>query len=202
MNCGGGAEVLVDKCASCLTCLRVCPFDIPVVTDVARIDSALCQSCGICIAECPANAIVARSWNTNALVEQTAKLIANSKADKKIVAYICGYHATPEAWADADKTSEDMINIFLPSTSRLSAAEILHAFENGADGVIVIASQSGEERYPKTAQRTQKRIAQVKELLAEVGISESRCQLAETAGDNPSALPKALAGAVEAISAE
>ena len=202
MNCGGGAEVLVDKCASCLTCLRVCPFDIPVVTDVARIDSALCQSCGICIAECPANAIVARSWNTNALVEQTAKLIANSKADKKIVAYICGYHATPEAWADADKTSEDMINIFLPSTSRLSAAEILHAFENGADGVIVIASQSGEERYPKTAQRTKKRIAQVKELLAEVGISESRCQLAETAGDNPSALPEALAGAVEAISAE
>ena len=92
--------------------------------------------------------------------------------------------------------------MFLPSTSRLSAAEILHAFENGAYGVIVVTSQAGSERYPETAQRTRKRVQQVKELLAEVGISETRCQLAETVGEDPSTLPDALAGAVEAIAAE
>ena len=64
-------------CEACLTCLRVCPFDIPVVTDVARIDSALCQACGMCIADCPANAIIARGWDVKALEARTADAIAS-----------------------------------------------------------------------------------------------------------------------------
>jgi heterodisulfide reductase subunit A-like polyferredoxin len=67
----GGVVAVVDpeKCVGCLTCTRVCPFQIPQVIQLegrtgvgklggaAYIDSALCQGCGTCTGECPATAI-------------------------------------------------------------------------------------------------------------------------------------------------
>jgi heterodisulfide reductase subunit A-like polyferredoxin len=56
-----------DKCVGCLTCVRVCPFEIPKVRysdagvggikGAAYIDPAICTGCGTCTAECPAGAI-------------------------------------------------------------------------------------------------------------------------------------------------
>jgi len=53
------ATVEADKCASCLICVRSCPFNVPKINDegVSEIDAALCHGCGICTAECPAKAI-------------------------------------------------------------------------------------------------------------------------------------------------
>ncbi len=47
------------NCAVCLTCVRACPYGVPVINDehTAEINPALCQGCGICVAECPAKAI-------------------------------------------------------------------------------------------------------------------------------------------------
>jgi heterodisulfide reductase subunit A-like polyferredoxin len=53
------AQVEADKCASCLICVRSCPYDVPRINadGVSEIDAALCHGCGICTAECPAKAI-------------------------------------------------------------------------------------------------------------------------------------------------
>jgi len=53
------AVVNKEKCAACLTCVRVCPFGVPLINDQgeAQIDEALCKGCGTCVAECPARAI-------------------------------------------------------------------------------------------------------------------------------------------------
>lgn len=67
----GGVVAQVDpaKCVGCLTCTRVCPFQIPQVIQqegrsgvgglggAAFIDPAQCQGCGTCTGECPATAI-------------------------------------------------------------------------------------------------------------------------------------------------
>ncbi|MDZ7641887.1 MAG: 4Fe-4S dicluster domain-containing protein [Desulfurivibrio sp.] len=56
-----GKAVAVDRdlCVSCLTCVRVCPWRIPVIDadGKARIDPRECRACGICPGECPAAAI-------------------------------------------------------------------------------------------------------------------------------------------------
>jgi heterodisulfide reductase subunit A len=53
------ARVEPEKCAACLTCVRVCPFGVPFINDegAAQIDAAVCQGCGSCAAECPGKAI-------------------------------------------------------------------------------------------------------------------------------------------------
>jgi heterodisulfide reductase subunit A-like polyferredoxin len=53
------AEVNQDNCASCLICVRSCPFDVPVIDETGKsyIDPALCHGCGVCASECPAKTI-------------------------------------------------------------------------------------------------------------------------------------------------
>ncbi|MES0361730.1 MAG: FAD-dependent oxidoreductase, partial [Anaerolineales bacterium] len=54
-------------CVGCLTCVRICPYDVPQVTSnftgignilgAAFIEPAICHGCGICVSECPGRAI-------------------------------------------------------------------------------------------------------------------------------------------------
>jgi heterodisulfide reductase subunit A len=65
----GGRVAVVDesKCTGCLTCVRICPFNVPKIKPnltgvgsilgAAYIEAAVCQGCGTCVAECPARAI-------------------------------------------------------------------------------------------------------------------------------------------------
>ena len=57
----GGVVAMVEgeRCAACLTCVRVCPYSVPVINakGEAEIDLAKCKGCGSCVAECPARAI-------------------------------------------------------------------------------------------------------------------------------------------------
>ena len=48
-----------ERCAVCLTCVRACPFNVPVIAadSTAYIDPAMCHGCGICAADCPGKAI-------------------------------------------------------------------------------------------------------------------------------------------------
>jgi heterodisulfide reductase subunit A-like polyferredoxin len=61
------AVVDAEKCVGCLTCVRICPYDVPKVSNdytgaggilgAAYIEPAVCHGCGSCAAECPAQAI-------------------------------------------------------------------------------------------------------------------------------------------------
>jgi heterodisulfide reductase subunit A-like polyferredoxin len=65
----GGQVAVVDEslCTGCLTCVRICPFGVPImkpsltgvgdILGAAYIEAAVCQGCGTCVAECPARAI-------------------------------------------------------------------------------------------------------------------------------------------------
>jgi heterodisulfide reductase subunit A-like polyferredoxin len=65
----GGMVAVVesDRCTACLTCVRICPFDVPqlnreamgagAIRGAVEIEAARCRGCGICVAECPAKAI-------------------------------------------------------------------------------------------------------------------------------------------------
>ena len=198
MNCGAGAVVISDKCAACLTCLRVCPFDVPVVTDAAEMQSCLCQGCGICAAECPANAIVMAGYGLKDVRDEAAAALRNGA---ELVVYACGHHAPASLWGgQATGRPAGAKEIYLPSMSRLNVADILGAFESGAEGVLVLACESGTCRYPGVDVRLRKRVAQARELLGEVGIAAERIELREGVAGDGEATSKAVSEMAEQIS--
>ncbi|MDA8336223.1 MAG: FAD-dependent oxidoreductase [Peptococcaceae bacterium] len=66
-----GVVAVVDpaKCAACLTCVRLCPYNAPRIADyAATIEAVLCQGCGTCAGECPNKAITLQSYNDKTFV--------------------------------------------------------------------------------------------------------------------------------------
>ena len=54
------AKVDTEHCVKCLTCVRSCPFGVPVFNtekQVIEIDEAICHGCGVCASICPRRTI-------------------------------------------------------------------------------------------------------------------------------------------------
>jgi heterodisulfide reductase subunit A-like polyferredoxin len=71
------AQVNQELCASCLICVRTCPYNVPRINDegVSFIDDALCQGCGACVAECPAKAIELNWYEDEQLLSKVDALL-------------------------------------------------------------------------------------------------------------------------------
>ncbi len=68
-----------EKCAVCLTCVRSCPYNVPVIdyqNDTAYIDPAKCQGCGVCVSECPGKAIQLKHFTDVQIIAQELGLAA------------------------------------------------------------------------------------------------------------------------------
>ncbi|MEW6326474.1 MAG: 4Fe-4S dicluster domain-containing protein [Thermodesulfobacteriota bacterium] len=62
---GKVATIKGGRCAGCLTCSRVCPFEAIYREKKRRalvqVDPLKCRACGLCTAECPRGAIVIKA---------------------------------------------------------------------------------------------------------------------------------------------
>ncbi len=69
-----------SKCAVCLTCVRLCPYGAPRITEehVAEIVPALCQGCGICSSVCPAKAIELQHFRDDQVFQEIDALLESA----------------------------------------------------------------------------------------------------------------------------
>ena len=79
----GGITAVVDpdRCAVCCTCVRTCPYHVPVIgpDGCAVIDTAGCHGCGSCVAECPGKAITLKHFTDEQLIAKTVALFTECK---------------------------------------------------------------------------------------------------------------------------
>ena len=87
----GGVVAQVDsqKCVGCLTCVRVCPFDVPLISadftgvggviGAAYIEPSICRGCGSCVSECPAKAIRLSHYQDDQILVKLEALFAGSR---------------------------------------------------------------------------------------------------------------------------
>jgi heterodisulfide reductase subunit A-like polyferredoxin len=75
------SEVDQARCAGCLTCARLCPYDVPVMGEdaVAHIEPASCQGCGVCAAVCPRKAITTRHYRDDQITAKIDVLFADAE---------------------------------------------------------------------------------------------------------------------------
>ena len=75
----GGVVAVVspDLCAVCLTCVRACPFKVPVIGEsgAAEIDVSKCQGCGVCVSECPGKAISLQHFTDRQVIAKVDALM-------------------------------------------------------------------------------------------------------------------------------
>ena len=86
MDGGKAVAAEPEKCTACLTCVRICPYDAPVVNPelvgaggiagAAEIAPAACRGCGICAGECPAKAIQLQHYRDEQVLAKMEALFA------------------------------------------------------------------------------------------------------------------------------
>jgi heterodisulfide reductase subunit A len=64
---GQVAQVDVNKCIACMTCVHLCPYHAPAVgkDNKAEVQNAACMGCGSCASGCPARAITLNNYTND-----------------------------------------------------------------------------------------------------------------------------------------
>lgn len=185
LTCGAGAECIAEKCVACLTCVRICPYDVPTIKGgVAQIEVAQCQGCGICAGECPAKAIVVKNYYSDEeMMERIEALLASlapGRPEPLIVGFRCrhcAYLGAGSGEATPMQLPADIGVIDVPCAGRIDSSYLLKAFECGADGVFVIGCLEGNCRYNEGDRRAKERVRHVRELLDAIGLGGERVEM-------------------------
>ena len=178
LSCTAGARVDNDKCAACLTCVRVCPYGIPEIRgDKAFIDPTTCQSCGFCASECPAEAISVKMTDEHLLELQTGldaiEAGRSPSGGDATVGFVCQFG---HAWGgdttfDAVAELPDNVRVVrVLCPARLAPDDILRAFQYGAEKVFLTLCAGNYCHYKSGGGLAERRVDYVRTLLDGAGI--------------------------------
>ncbi len=171
-------DVIVDedRCIACANCEKVCEYGaIKVEKSVAKVNSLLCKGCGTCVVECPAKAITMQNFSDKKITAlmRTAAASWTAKIGPQAIAFVC-------SWAHNSNGFELPQNIHVipvKCSGRVDPLHVLHAFMLGADGVLIVSCKAETCHYVFGSHITKKRVKQMKEWLAAVGMNAERLRL-------------------------
>jgi formate dehydrogenase beta subunit len=185
LNCGNGAELLEEKCIACLTCVRVCPYGVPVVRAAGKVDIRVdqCQACGICVSECPARAI---AFRMPAAEDIPRRIGAAMNRERKELVFFCSYDTVLVQSADIS----GMIPV--PCLGKIDIRHLLQAVELGAERIALIGCADADCPYQRTLRWAQCRVDTANRLLQAAGLGEGRVKLLQLAPQEFARLPEFL----------
>jgi coenzyme F420-reducing hydrogenase delta subunit len=94
----------------------------------------------------------------------------------------CGYTAIDTAGALHLKYPASVKLIRLPCTGKLDAYYLMSAFEQGTDGVMVVACPLGNCHHVRGNERAKARVERVQRILASIGLEEDRVKMVFVSG--------------------
>ncbi|MBS1258275.1 MAG: Ferredoxin--NADP reductase [Candidatus Scalindua arabica] len=175
MNCGNGATISPEVCIACLTCVRVCPFEIPKIKEdenFAHINND-CQSCGMCVVECPAKAIEFKGPYEDMGIGQLNDAFKKTKTSEPlIINFYCSYNL--DLALSREELPENIRQVNLLSLGKLSPGLILEAFEKGADGVLITSCDDSCHYGDSCNTWAEQRAETAMDFLASIGIEKER----------------------------
>ena len=170
--------MLGDKCVACLTCLRLCPYNVPSITPTgsAEIRENLCRSCGLCVAECPAKAIAFTMPGMEDINKRVDRVLKEITVTPKVVAFYCSYRVSSiTIYTDFIKTKPANLGIVtIPCVVKLNTTHLLNAFELGADGVFIAACLETDCPYQHSLFRAKQRVEMARKTISELGLGVER----------------------------
>jgi coenzyme F420-reducing hydrogenase delta subunit len=140
-----------------------------------------CQACGICVAECPANAIVLRKPRDRRHIDEELdhilRSVPQSPVEPLIVGFGCQYglFGTGTLSGLSKRAQAGIWIVPVLCVATVEPQHIMRAFEMGAEGVFVAGC--GEQcARENTAFWLTQRMAKVRKALLQLGLESERVQ--------------------------
>ena len=181
MNCGAGATVDDNLCVGCLTCVRICPFEVPKIKkgDTTAYVDGDCQSCGLCVVECPAKAIGFKTPLEDR-GKDTLEAIFKDKYIQGVKPLIINFYCQYSTYNENKDTTADSLLVFhfrrvgVLGLGKVDPSLFLKAFELGAHGVLVTACEDDTCHFCKEKEWIEKRTKFAAQLLSGLGMDSRR----------------------------
>jgi ferredoxin len=138
LGCLAGAVIDETKCASCLTCFRVCPLSAVEIGEAMVANPVRCQACGVCAAVCPGSAISLTFWEGEAERAAPAAEPAAERAAPDL-AVVCRHRSGEET--DCNKI------LTVPCLARMKPVDVLRLFRLGHRTVSLYPCARDECKY-------------------------------------------------------
>ncbi len=204
LTCAAGAQQDEELCVHCLTCMRICPYNVPVINEEGKVSvrNEQCQACGLCLSFCPVYAIKFRApyveEAANAIEPAVEKLLAGRNGKPAILAITCSYGAF--ALPDFVNAKKDIAVVRFPCVGKLDSAHLLKAIECGVDKVVVVGCSDNDKyncQYKDVAYWSEKKVAHTCELLGMLGMDKDSISYTEIAGEDISRFNDLVMAATE-----
>ncbi len=196
------ADLLVSKieeeaCDGCKACVELCPFeaiDFDEAKDLAVINDLKCEGCGVCTAICPTGAAQLTNYERDILFRQIEALLSTKKAlevdipSKTILAFVCtecAYGSVDLAGINNLQYPPNVLVVSVPCIGRISLLNILKAFVEGADAVMLASCPEERCQYLRGNTIASLVVDFTKNILNEIGIDENRVELFSMTSSEP-----------------
>ncbi|MDP3283575.1 MAG: hydrogenase iron-sulfur subunit, partial [Desulfobacterales bacterium] len=140
------AEIRSGSCVRCLTCYRCCPYRAIDLDIRPSVMPDACEGCGICFAECPRGAISLNLPDNRNIADEIRQAAGTGKSYPLIIAFCCSRsagRAKELAHCMGYRLPENLKVVEVPCSGFVSMEYILSAFQNNAEGVLVLTCHAG-----------------------------------------------------------
>jgi Pyruvate/2-oxoacid:ferredoxin oxidoreductase delta subunit len=168
LGCTTGARLSREKCASCLSCIRVCPHNAPIVKvgGFLYFDADMCHACGACASQCPAQAISLEGHSDEEMVRRVERLLVDADDDTTLV-FACG--CTPNL---PSMPGTQVRTLTATCLLRVSESTALKALQTGARRMAFAGCVEATCRFPHARVLVEQRVSWLADTLAQLGLED------------------------------
>lgn len=132
-----------EKCDECGICIEECPYDALSGPGRPTLEPLACTGCGICAAVCPQQAVDIQNYTRDQLKAQVKSML---EAGPGVIVFIdpAAYAAADLAGVNRTGYSPKIRFVQVPSIHILDADIVNFAFESGAGGVMLVEGTTDE----------------------------------------------------------
>ena len=207
------AVVEAPVCVACLNCVRFCTFGAARIDDeltgvggiqgAAVIDADTCTGCGLCAAACPTGAIdmnicthdsvigTIHTLNTESISAVNTEVAEADPAEAPLSIMIFACPQCRETTHEVCGAKNEQLSpnvrtrvVEVPCSGRVDTLQLMHAFESGADAVMVAGCQPGECFFNTGNLHVTQRVKRIADWLEGCGLERDRVHMMHlTPGD-------------------
>jgi len=169
LSCTTGARLTREKCAACLTCMRICPHGAPSIKvgGYVYFDAEACHACGACASQCPAQAIALEGYSEDDLSRRVERLLVGHGMNTTLV-FACG--CTPIL---PEISGTDVRTHVTTCLLRVSERNVIEALRTGASRIVFAGCVESTCRFPHARTLVAQRLAHIKAALSDIGITDA-----------------------------